>query len=298
MSRKWFTLLALGLLLAPAAWAQTVDEIITKHYETMGGLEKIKALNSMRITGSMMVGPGMEAPLTMERKRPGKRRLEFQIQGMTGVQAFDGEKAWSVMPFMGKKDPEAASEEDSKQEKEDADFDGPLVDWKAKGHTIELTGKEPVEGAEAYKLKITKKNGDIEYYYLDTETYLLVKNEGKVKRRGTEVEQEGTWSDYKDVDGYMMPFTMEQGIKGTPQKQRLTFTKIEINPPLDDARFAMPAVASSDSTKSDGPKADATKAAETKATDAAKAAETKASDAAKTEAVTKASVKKGKKKTQ
>ena len=252
MSRKFFMLLATGLLLAPMSQAQTVDEILTKHFETMGGLEKIKALNSMRITGSMMVGPGMEAPITMERKRPGKRRLEFVIQGMTGIQAFDGEKAWSLMPFMGKKDPEAASDEDNKHEQDDADFDGPLVDWKAKGHTVELVGKEPVEGADAYKLKITKKNGDIEYYYLDAETYLLVKNDGKVKRRGTEVEGEGTFSDYKDVEGYMMPFTMEQGIKGTEQKQRMTFSKIELNVPLDDSRFAMPAVAAAaDSTKSD-----------------------------------------------
>jgi outer membrane lipoprotein-sorting protein len=262
-------LLAVGLLLAPVSRAQTVDEILAKHFETMGGLEKIKALNTMRITGTMMVGPGMEAPLTMERKRPGKRRLEFSIQGMTGIQAFDGEKAWSLMPFMGKKDPELASEEDSKQEKEDADFDGPLVDYKAKGHTVELAGKEPVEGADAYKLKITKKNGDIEYYFLDAETYLLVKNEGKVKRRGTEVEGEGTWSDYKDVDGYMMPFTMEQGIKGTPQKQRMTFSKIELNVPLDDSRFAMPAVASADSGMA-VPK-EVAKAAEAKA-DSSKAA--------------------------
>jgi hypothetical protein len=282
-------LLAVGLLLAPVSRAQTVDEILTKHYETMGGLEKIKALNTMRITGTMLVGPGMEAPITMERKRPGKRRLEFQIQGMTGVQAFDGEKAWSVMPFMGKKDPEAASEEDSKHEKDDADFDGPLVDWKAKGHAVELVGKEPVEGAEAYKLKITKKNGDIEYYYLDAETYLLVKNEGKVKRRGTEVEGEGTWSDYKDVNGYMMPFTMEQGIKGTPQKQRMTFSKIEINVPLDDARFAMPAVAAAADTS----KAGAAKAADAKATETVKAADAKTTDATK---ATTAKATKGKKK--
>jgi outer membrane lipoprotein-sorting protein len=291
MLRKLLPLLALGLLIAPVSRAQTVDEIVAKYCEAMGGLEKLKALNSMRVTGTMMVGQGMEAPFTMERKRPGKRRLEFTIQGMTGIQAFDGEKAWSVMPFMGKKDPEAAPEEDSKQEKDDADFDGPLVDWKAKGHTVELAGKEAVEGADAYKLKITKKNGDIEYYYLDAETYLLVKNEGKVKRRGTEVEGEGSFSDYKDVDGYMLPFTMEQGIKGAPQKPRMTFTKYELNVPLDDSRFAMPAVAAADSAKSDATKAadaaktEAVKSADAKATDATKAADAAKTDAAK--AVTK-----------
>lgn len=268
MSRKFLLSLALGLLLAPIAHAQTVDEILTKHYEAQGGLEKLKALTSRRVTGTMGVGPGMEAPFTMENKRPGKRRIEFTIQGMTGIQAFDGEKAWSVMPFMGKKDPEVASDEDNAKEKEDADFDGALVDYKTKGHTVELVGKESIEGAEAYKIKVTKKNGDVEFHYLDAETYLLVKEEGKVKRRGTEMESEMFFSDYKDVDGYMVPFSMEQGAKGMPQRQKMTFTKIELNVPLDDARFAMPATAGADSSKA-APKADAAKGGDKKE-DAAK----------------------------
>lgn len=255
MFRKLLTLLALGLLLAPVAHAQTVDEILAKHYEAQGGLEKLKALNSRRVTGTMGVGPGMEAPFTMENKRPGMRRIEFTLQGMTGIQAFDGEKAWSVMPFMGKKDPEVASDEDNQKEKDDADFDGALVDWKAKGHTVELAGKESIEGADAYKLKVTKKNGDVETYYVDTETYLLVKQEGKVKRRGTEMESEMFFSDYKDVDGYMVPFSMEQGAKGMPQRQKMTFSKIELNVPIEDSRFKMPAAAA-DSAKA-APKAGA-----------------------------------------
>lgn len=295
MSRRILMLLAVGLLLAPVSRAQTVDEILAKNFEARGGVDKIKALNSMRITGTMMVGPGVEAPFTIESKRPGKRRLEFSVQGMTGIQAFDGEKAWSVMPFMGKKDPEAASDEDSKAAREDADFDGPLMDYKAKGHTVELVGKEPVEGADAYKLKITKKNGDVEYYYLDAETYLLVKQEGKTKRRGTEFEGEVTFSDYKDVDGYMMAYTLEQGVKGAPQKQRMTFTKFELNVPLEDARFAMPGGTAAAAAPADSAKA----GAEAKAADAVKAADAKATDAAKAADPAKAAVaKKGKKKGQ
>src|SRR5262245_38248417 len=260
MSRKILPLLVLGLLLAPVPWAQTVDEIVAKHYETMGGVEKIKALNTMRITGSMMVGPGMEAPLLMERKRPGKRRLEFTIQGMTGVQAFDGEKAWSVMPFMGKKDPEVASEEDSKNEADDVDFDGALVDYKAKGHTIELVGKEPVDGADAFKLKITKKSGKVEYVYLDAETYLPVKQEGTTKRRGADLQGFVLLSDYKDVQGYMMPFSTEQGLKDMPQTRKMTITKIELNVPIDDSRFVLPAAGSTPAAAAAAP-ADTTKSA-------------------------------------
>jgi outer membrane lipoprotein-sorting protein len=272
MSRKMLMLFALGLLLAPVVQAQTVDEVLAKHYEAVGGLDKIKALNTMRVQGTMGIGPGMEAPFTMERKRPGKSRMEFSIQGMTGIQAFDGEKTWAVMPFMGKKDPEVGSDEDNKNAADDADFDGALVDWKAKGHTVELVGKESVEGADTWKLKVTKKNGNVEYQYLDAETYLLVKSEGKAKRRGTEMEVETLFSDYKDVDGYMEPFSMEQGAKGMPQRQKMTFTKIELNVPLEDARFAVPAGA--DTTKA-APKADAPKADAAKA-DAAKKADAKA----------------------
>jgi outer membrane lipoprotein-sorting protein len=241
MLRKLMMLLALGLLLAPAAHAQTVDELLAKHYEACGGLAKLKAVNTMRVTGTITLGPGMESPFTMERKRPGMRRMEFTFQGMTGIQAFDGTKTWSVMPFMGKKDPEVGTDEDNKNALDDADFDGALVDYKTKGHAIELVGKSPVEGADAFKLKVTKKNGNIEYDYLDAETYLLVKTEGKVRRRGTEMEGETTFSDYKEVDGLMQPFSMESGAKEMQQKQRLTFTKIEMNVPLDDSRFAVPA---------------------------------------------------------
>jgi len=163
MLRKTIMLLALGLLLAPIAHAQSVDDILAKHYEACGGLAKLKALNTMRVTGSMTMGPGMEAPITMERKRPGMRRMEFTIQGMTGIQAFDGAKTWSVMPFMGKKDPEVAPAEETKQADEQADFDGPLVDYKNKGNTVEFVGKDKVEGSDVYKLKVTLKGGEIRY---------------------------------------------------------------------------------------------------------------------------------------
>jgi len=275
MLRKMMLLLALGLLLAPRAHAQTVDELLAKHYEACGGLTKMKAVNTMRVTGTITLGPGMESPFTMERKRPGMRRMEFTFQGMTGIQAFDGTRTWSVMPFMGKKDPEVGSEEDNKNALDDSDFDGALVDYKTKGHTIELVGKEPVEGADAYKLKVTKKNGNIEYDYLDAETYLLVKTAAKRKFRGTEMEGETTFSDYKDVDGLMQPFSMESGAKEMPQKQKFMFSKIEMNVPLEESRFAVPAgatgaaapaAAATDSSKSAPKEGDAKAAASTDTT--------------------------------
>lgn len=240
---------ALALVLAPIAHAQTLDEIMAKHYEAQGGLPLLQKMTTARITGKMQIGPGMEAPLTMEKKRPGKVRMDFTFSGMTGTTAFDGTQGWQVMPFMGKKDPEAMSADDAKEVEQQADFDGPLVDWKAKGHALELIGKESVEGAETFKLKLTRKNGQVEFYYIDTETFLILKQTAKRTVRGTEVDGESLFSDYKEVDGIMFAFSMTNGVVGSEQKQTMTFEKIEIDPAIDDARFHMPAVAAAaDST--------------------------------------------------
>ena len=248
MIRKLLIAVAALAVIALPASAQTLDEVLAKHYEAEGGLTKLRALNTVRMSGKMTFGPGMEAPVVMEKARPNKSRMDFTVQGMTGTQAYDGKSGWMLMPFGGKKDPEPMPEEMVKQMEEDADFDGPLIDWKAKGHTIELLGKEETEGAEAYKLKVTLKTGSVSTYYIDADNYLIIKTESKRRMRGTEVDGESSIGDYKTVDGYVFPFAMEMGAKGGTQKQKLTFEKIEVNPALDAKLFDMPAVTKADST--------------------------------------------------
>jgi len=267
MLRKILMGIAVLALLAPVASAQTVDALLAKHTEAMGGLTKLKAVHSIRTTGKMVVGPGIELPLVMYQKRPKSFRMEFSMQGMTGTQAYDGKNAWMVMPMMGKKDPEAMGADETGQMDEQAEFDGPLMDYKEKGNTVELVGKEQVEGADAFKLKVTLKNKNIRYVYLDAETYLQIKAESKRTIRGTEVESESFMSDYKEVDGMMVPFAIDAGAKGSPQRQKIVIEKVEFNPVLSDTLFAMPAGAVVDSTKA----AEAAKAAGAAAKDAAKA---------------------------
>jgi hypothetical protein len=146
------------------------------------------------------------------------------------------------MPFMGKKEPEAMSADDLKGMEDQADFEGPLFDYKTKGNQVELVGKENVEGTPAYKLKVTKKNGDISYIYLDADAYLEIKEEGKRKFRGQEVEFESTSGDYKTVDGLVFPFSLSTKPKGAPSGQTITVQKLEVNPGVEDVRFAMPKV--------------------------------------------------------
>ena len=252
MLRKFSLFTTVLVLLAPVLSAQTVDEIIAKNIQARGGMDKIKSVQTIRSSGTMTMGPGMEAPGSMVQKRPDKARLEFTVQGLTAVQAYDGKEAWQIMPFTGKKDPETMSADDKKDIEENADIDGPLVDYKSKGNQVELLGKDKVEGTDAYKLKVTLKNGDVITMYLDADSFLEIKEETKRVVRGTEREVESVMGDYKDVNGMMFAFAIENGVKGGQEKEKLTLSKIEINTPVDDSIFKMP-------PPSPAPKADAPK---------------------------------------
>ena len=142
-------------LLAPAMWAQTADEIIAKNVQARGGADKLTSVQSVKSTATLAMGPGMEAPGAIDPEAGNLARLEFTIQGLTAVQAYDGKNAWQVMPFMGKKDPELMAADEAKEIEEMADIDGPLVDYKSKGNQVELLGKDKIEGTDAYKLKVT-----------------------------------------------------------------------------------------------------------------------------------------------
>jgi outer membrane lipoprotein-sorting protein len=243
MLRKLYLSVALVLFLTPALLAQTVDEIIAKSIEARGGLDKIKAVKSIKMTGKMAIGPGIEAPISMVLKRPDQMRMELTVQGLTMVRAYDGKSGWGIMPFTGKKDPEAVTADELKELEDQADIDGPLVDYKSKGHSVELLGKEKVEGTDAYKLKVIHKNGDIDIVYLDADAFLEIKEEGKRNVRGTEQETETSFADYREIEGMMFSFAIEGGQKGNPQRQKITIEKLELNVPVEDASFKMPAPA-------------------------------------------------------
>jgi outer membrane lipoprotein-sorting protein len=230
-----------GLALAVPA-AQTADEVIAKHIEALGGMEKIKAVKTIRMTGKMTLGPGIEAPVVLELKRPNLLRMDITVQGMVGSQAYDGTTGWTLMPFQGSKVPQQMAADELKMTQEQADLDGPLVDYAAKGNTIELLGKETIEGSDAHKLKVTLKNGVVRTIYIDAEHFLQIKDESKRTIRGTEVDTDTILGDYKDVDGMMFPHAIDSGQKGSPQRQKLMVEKIELNVPIDDARFKMPEV--------------------------------------------------------
>jgi outer membrane lipoprotein-sorting protein len=224
--------------------AETLEEILAKNLEVRGGEEAILAVKSTRSTGTMRMGGSaagaLEVPFTAEFKRPGKVRIEFTVQGMTAIRAYDGEVGWSVLPFMGKTEPEEMAEDQLKDIKEQADFDGLLVNYKEKGHTVELVGTEEVDGTPAYKLKVTKANGDIVNLYLDQEYYIEFKADTTREVQGAEVKVSTVFGDYKEVEGLLFAHSMEISFEGNPAGQVLTMENIELNVDIDDERFTMP----------------------------------------------------------
>jgi hypothetical protein len=233
-------LLALSCL-SVAAHTQTADELISKNIQAKGGLDKIKAIKTIRMDEKFDGGGGFTARASQENMRPNLVRETFSLQGMTAVQAYDGTTGWQIQPFQGHKDPELMGENDLRDIQLDADFDGPLVDYKEKGNTVEYLGHDIVDGDDALRLKVTLKNGDLVYYYLDPDTFLEIRKEIQQTIRGSVRERIVDLGSYKPVGGVMYPFSIAQGSKSNPGSQIFTVQKLEVNVPIDAAHFALPA---------------------------------------------------------
>jgi hypothetical protein len=242
MRNLLFTLASVLVAAAPvgAQTNLTADDIIARYIKTVGGSDKIQSIKTLRRVGKFTGDDGFEAVVVEESSRPNRVREEFSLQGMTGINAYDGTTGWKIDPFGGKKDAESLSEEEMRSIVEDSDFDEPLIDYKAKGNKVELVGMDQVEGTDVYKLKVTLKSGDTRYYYMDTDSFVPIKYETKRIIRGTPQESETTLGDYKQVGGWYLPFSMETRQKGSSGSQKITLDKIEFNVPIDSTRYSRP----------------------------------------------------------
>lgn len=241
--RKWtvFAPVAAAVLaLGAEAGNPTADELVQKNIEARGGLEKLHAVKSLRMTGTMSLGNEAAAPTVLEFQRPSKVRWQFTVDGQTAVQAYDGKTAWVILPFSGDSEPHEMSAEDRKGIALQADIDGPLVDAEKKSNTITLVGREKPDGRDAWKLKITTSDGDERFVFLDAKTYLQFMTVTERTVEGRKMEIVNRIGDYRDVDGVKLPHSFEAGAEGVPESQVLHFDKIEVNVPIDDSQFAMP----------------------------------------------------------
>jgi hypothetical protein len=233
-----------GIGLAMPAATQTADELVAKNLQAKGGLEKIKAIRSLRMTGKMQGGGGFTARVSSTAVAPNLRRESFTVQGMSDIQAYDGSTGWHIAPFGGRKDPELLGEDDLRSLSEDADFYGPLVDYQKKDNRVEYLGHDAIDGDDAYRLKVTLANGDILYYYLDPDTYLEIRVETVRFIRGSVRESFRNLGSYKKVAGVYFPFSLEEGSRQNPEAgAKITIDNIEANVVVNPQEFKVPAAA-------------------------------------------------------
>src|SRR5213594_1104530 len=239
--------LIFAALISPIIFARdktqpTADELVSKNIEAKGGATALHDLQSLRLTGKLLVPQGgqIELAYLQIKKRPGEVRKEASLQGMTQIEAYDGKEGWKVSPFFGRKDPERMSADDVKALVEDAEIDGPLVDWKAKGSSVEYLGTEDVDGTPAHKLKVVRKNGDVSFVYLDPDHFLEIRVVTQRMRHGAYEEVETDLGDYEKTAGVFVPTSIDSGRKGDPDKRKIIIDKVEANVPVDDTIFHFP----------------------------------------------------------
>lgn len=229
--------------LCAVAHAETADSLLAKNLAARGGADKLRAITSLKLTGRIVFGGtdfSIDAAWGQVQKRPDSIRSEVTLQGLTSVSAYDGHEGWRVSPFEGRRDAEKTSEDDARELAQQAEIDGPLVEYKAKGHKIELLGTEDVDGVPAYKLRVTRKDGDIDYVYLDPSTSLEIRITKVHKVRGSEQISETDLGGYQQVAGVWIPFSIESGSKGGPRTSRILVEHAEVNAPVDDRWFTVP----------------------------------------------------------
>jgi len=231
-------------LAVPAAPAPTVDTIVADYVAARGGLTKLRALKSLRQTGRIFAGQGREALVVREVKPPGRIRVQFTIQGVTAVFASNGTTGWKVSPFEDDMTIKDLPDEVTNEAMDQTDLEGPLVEWKSKGHSVELAGKELLNGREAYKLKVTLKSGAVRTSYIDVASHFEVRVDSTRQLKGLNLKIETTFSDHKKTDGVLFPRRMEIAVEGRPQRERVVVDRVEINPVLSDALFERPPVPS------------------------------------------------------
>jgi outer membrane lipoprotein-sorting protein len=254
-TRAVAVLLAALLTATNTAAAQSVDEIVAKNLKAKGGVERLKAMKTVKITG-IVVTQGIELLMTTWAKRPNLVRREMQLpasgpgpgqekekqekkDGPKLVNAFDGTTVWMINPMAGTEQAAEVTGPQADMTREDADFDGLLMDYKAKGRTVELVGAETIEGKNVHHLKITKKNGQVHHYFLDADTGLEMRTVTTVEQAGMKAEVTTDLSNYQQIDGLTMPFSMKQSMDGNPVAQ-VTIQKVEVNIPIEESIFKMP----------------------------------------------------------
>jgi hypothetical protein len=230
---KYLSFAVAGLFLSAMSFAQTADEIVAKHISAIGGTENWKKVNNMRQEATLSV-QGMDIPLIITAVHNKASKQEFTVMGMTGYSIITAEGGWNFNPMQGQTKPEPITQDDLKYGKDQLDIQGEFVDYKTKGHTIQLLDKEDIEGVECFKLKLTRKNGNESIFFFDPKTFYILRSSSKISANGQEVESVVNMSNYQKLpEGIVVPHTIENSAIPAP----INVTKVIINGKVEEAVF-------------------------------------------------------------
>jgi outer membrane lipoprotein-sorting protein len=221
----------------------TAAQVVEKNVAARGGLQAWKAVQTLSMSGKLEAGgtQNTELPFSLEMKRPRKSRLELKFNGQTAVQVYDGSNGWKLRPFLNRHQVEPYTAEELKAASMQAELDGPLVDYNAKGTKLELAGVQPVEGRQAYNLKLTLKNGQVQHVWVDAQTFLDVKVEGTPRRLDGKYRPVETYlRDYRPVKGLMVAYVLETSVEGAKRTEKIRIDNVVVNPKLEDSHFTKP----------------------------------------------------------
>jgi hypothetical protein len=232
------TFLSLLLLVSGGiVQAQSLDDVLKEHFKATGQDNLLK-VNTQKLTGKILQS-GIEIPFLQMAKRPDKVRIEGTFQGLTFLQTFDGKEGWNINPFAGVTEPQPMSEDELKSFRYQADMDGMLWNSKEKGYTVTYEGKEDMEGTSCFKIKVVTKFGDTFTYYIDSDSYIMIRANAKVKVMGNESESDTYFSNYKQVDGIAVPGKIDTKMNGQ-LAMTMVIDSVRLNIGLDDTLFGKP----------------------------------------------------------
>jgi outer membrane lipoprotein-sorting protein len=221
----------------------TATQIVERNVAARGGLQAWRSVKTMSMSGKLDAGgrQKMQLPFVLEMERSRKTRLELQFNGQTAIQVYDGTNGWKLRPFLNRHDVEPYTPEELKAASMQAELDGPLLDYAAKGTNVQLDGIQPVEGHDAFNLKLTLKNGQVQHIWVDAQSFLDVKVEGAPRRLDGKFHPVATYlRDYRSVNGLMIPYVNETAVEGVRQTEKILVEKVTVNPKLEDSRFSKP----------------------------------------------------------
>ena len=265
---------------APSAAPQmSAEEIVARNVSARGGAQAWRAVETLAMTGRMEVGSGdsttrairiasgggkvarrkaalqsgdgpanaadqqVQLPFEMDLARPNKSRIEIEFAGKKAVQVYDGSHGWKLRPFLNRNDAEPFTPDEAKAASDKQELDGALVDYSSKGTKLALEGVEPVEGHDAYKIKLTLKSGKVEHVWIDAHSFLDVKLEGAPRRMDGRVHTVWIYQrDFRPVGGVTVPFVLETAVDGYRETHKTTISKITLNPKLAQTVFAKPGI--------------------------------------------------------